>query len=658
MKGAVSNAINMPSITAEEAPLLKPFIKLADVLGAFVGQVTEDAIKEIEILYDGATAAMNTKALTSALLAGLIRPQVADVNMVSAPIMIKEKGVILSEVKRDKSGIFDGYIKLTVKTNTMTRSVAGTVFSDGKPRFIQIKNINLDADVGAHMVYITNTDVPGMIGFIGTTFGNAGVNIANFHLGRDAQGGDAIALLYVDGPVSQDVLDKLTANPAIRQARPSTSTEVAASRLHQNLLPRTQKGPVQIAPGLFAFAGAAGCGHVSVGCIDGTCPAFCRWISTSARNRRLPLKQGRVCFYIRGKAAQRGQEEMTMLSKLRRFQKLFAVLAVGMAVSLTAVDMAEARRAGGFSGFGSRGTRTYSAPATTNTAPGPTTGIQRSMTPNAPQNATTPQPGFGQPAAQPRRGLFGGMAGGLLGGLALGGLFGMMMGNGFGGGFGFLGMLLQIGLLAMLAMWAMRAFARRGQQAGGPSGGYGSGPDQGQRNAYNAPSSSPGGFQIPKIGGFGGMGGGASRPVPPRQAGPETDEIGITNRDFDQFEKMLQEVQAAYAAEDYSKLRMLTTPEAMSYLAEELGENATKGVKNEVKDVKLLQGDLSEAWRENGQDYATVAMRYSSVDFMRDRDSGRVADGDPSHASETVEVWTFVRKPANDWKVSAIQSAA
>ena len=220
MRGAVSNAINMPAITAEEAPRLKPFIRLADVLGAFVGQVTESAIKEIEILYDGATAQMNTRALTSALLAGLIRSQVADVNMVSAPVMIKEKGIILSEVKRDKSGVFDGYIKLTVKTANQTRSIAGTVFSDGKPRFIQIKGINLDADVGSHMLYITNTDVPGMIGFIGTTLGAANVNIANFQLGRDREGGDAIALLYVDGPVSTDVQQQLLANPAIRAVKP------------------------------------------------------------------------------------------------------------------------------------------------------------------------------------------------------------------------------------------------------------------------------------------------------------------------------------------------------------------------------------------------------------------------------------------------------
>ncbi len=142
--------------------------------------------------------------------------------MVSAPIMIKEKGIVLSEVKRDKTGVYDGYIKLTVTTEKQTRSVAGTVFSDGKPRFIQIKGINMDADVGQNMIYISNTDVPGMIGFMGTTLGNAGVNIANFQLGREKEAGDAIALLYVDGQVDKAVLDQLTANPAIKQAKPLT----------------------------------------------------------------------------------------------------------------------------------------------------------------------------------------------------------------------------------------------------------------------------------------------------------------------------------------------------------------------------------------------------------------------------------------------------
>jgi D-3-phosphoglycerate dehydrogenase len=219
IKGAVSNAINMPSITAEEAPRLKPFVKLAEVLGAFVGQVTEDPIKEVEILFDGATAQMNTRALISAALAGLIRPQVSDVNMVSAPIMVKERGIIVAEVKRDKSGVFDGYIKLTVKTEHMTRSIAGTCFSDGKPRFIQIKGINLDAEVGRHMLYTTNADAPGIIGLLGTLCGKNGVNIANFQLGRDRPGGDAIALLYLDAPFPEKVLAEVRANKSIDSAK-------------------------------------------------------------------------------------------------------------------------------------------------------------------------------------------------------------------------------------------------------------------------------------------------------------------------------------------------------------------------------------------------------------------------------------------------------
>ncbi len=219
VKGAVTNAINMPSITAEEAPRLKPFVKLAEVLGAFVGQVTEDPITEVEILFDGSTAQMNTKALISAALAGLIRPQVADVNMVSAPIMVKERGIIVAEVKRDKSGVFDGYIKLTVRTEHMTRSIAGTCFSDGKPRFIQIKGINLDAEVGQHMLYTTNADAPGIIGLLGTLCGENGVNIANFQLGRNRPGGDAIALLYLDAPFPEPVLAKLRAHPSIDSAK-------------------------------------------------------------------------------------------------------------------------------------------------------------------------------------------------------------------------------------------------------------------------------------------------------------------------------------------------------------------------------------------------------------------------------------------------------
>lgn len=219
-RGAVTNALNMPSISAEEAPRLVPFVKLAETLGAFIGQVTDSPVQEVQILYDGHVAEMNTKALSSAVLAGLLRPQMAEVNMVSAPVMAADRGIKLTEMTRDKSGVFDGYIHIDVVTNEQRRSVAGTVFSDGKPRFIQIKGINMEAEAGAHMLYTTNPDAPGVIGELGRIFGEAGANIANFYLGRDKQGGNAIALLHLDAPVPQEVLDALKDYPNIEQAKP------------------------------------------------------------------------------------------------------------------------------------------------------------------------------------------------------------------------------------------------------------------------------------------------------------------------------------------------------------------------------------------------------------------------------------------------------
>ncbi len=220
INGAVSNALNMPSISADEAPRLIPFVKLAGHLGSFAGQATESPIKEFQILYDGSVAAMNTEALTSAALAGLIRSQVAEVNMVSAPIMAKERGIKVSQTTRDKSGVFDSYIKINVVTENQERSIAGTVFSDGKPRFIQIKGINMDAEVGRHMLYTTNKDVPGIIGTLGSVCGEAGVNIANFHLGRDKPGGDAIALLYLDAPPNGRVIERLAGCGMFGQVKP------------------------------------------------------------------------------------------------------------------------------------------------------------------------------------------------------------------------------------------------------------------------------------------------------------------------------------------------------------------------------------------------------------------------------------------------------
>jgi D-3-phosphoglycerate dehydrogenase len=219
LTGAVSNALNMPSVTAAEAAIMGPWVKLAEHLGAFVGQLTEEAIKEIEIVYNGSVSSMNLQALNCAAIAGVMKASNPDVNMVSAPVIAKERGIDLSTTTQDKTGVFDGYIRLVVKTELRERSIAGTVFSDGKPRFIQIKGINIDAEIGSHMLYTTNDDVPGIIGTLGQTMGENGVNIANFTLGRNAAGGEAIALLYLDAPPPANVLGKLRDTGLFKQIR-------------------------------------------------------------------------------------------------------------------------------------------------------------------------------------------------------------------------------------------------------------------------------------------------------------------------------------------------------------------------------------------------------------------------------------------------------
>jgi len=165
---------------------------------------------------------MNLKALTAATIAGIMKQVNPDVNMVSAPVIAKERGIQVSTTKQDQSGTFDGYVKVTVVTASQERSVAGTVFSDGKPRFIQIKGINIDAEIGEHMVYTTNEDVPGIIGALGQTMGSNDVNIANFTLGRAAVKGEAIALLYVDEPVPATALQALADTKLFQQIKPLT----------------------------------------------------------------------------------------------------------------------------------------------------------------------------------------------------------------------------------------------------------------------------------------------------------------------------------------------------------------------------------------------------------------------------------------------------
>lgn len=313
---------------------------------------------------------------------------------------------------------------------------------------------------------------------------------------------------------------------------------------------------------------------------------------------------------------------------IQGFGRALAMVAMALMVMMTVVDVAEARRAGG--GFGSRATRTFSTPSTTRTAPTDAMPIDRTMTRQP--SAQQPSAGRNSTTANPRPGLFGGFGGSLLGGLMLGGLVGMFLGHGLGGGVGFLGLILQVLLIAGVFMFLRRMFAQTNAPA--YSG-----------NARSQYSNGGSDFEIPRIGGGG-------RQAPQPKAG---DEIGVQQADLDQFEGLLKELQAAYAAEDFRTLRQITTPEAMSYLAEEIGDNATKGLRNEVRDIHPVQGDVAEAWREGADDYATVAMRYESIDVMRDRSSGRVVSGDPDNLTEAVEVWTFLRRNGGEWKVSAIQ---
>src|SRR5450631_1308609 len=220
LTGAIANSVNFPSITAEEAPKLKPFIELAEKLGSFAGQLTESGILKVQITYEGQVAEMKIKALTSAALSGLLRPMLGDVNVVSAPVVAKERGMVVDEVTRAAQSDYESMITVTVTTERQERSVSGTVYHDGKPRLVDIKGIRVDAEFGKSMIYVTNEDKPGFIGHFASLLGDAKLNIATFHLGRNKQGGDAIALVEVDGPVPAEVLAMVQALPQVKQAKP------------------------------------------------------------------------------------------------------------------------------------------------------------------------------------------------------------------------------------------------------------------------------------------------------------------------------------------------------------------------------------------------------------------------------------------------------
>ncbi|UVK42344.1 Tim44 domain-containing protein [Mesorhizobium sp. AR07] len=323
------------------------------------------------------------------------------------------------------------------------------------------------------------------------------------------------------------------------------------------------------------------------------------------------------------------------MPKSRLIQVASILLILSTALGSVSLNPAEARRGGS---FGSRGSRTFQAPAPTTTAPY-TAPVKRSMTPNTVQPASPSQPSLAQPRPSFWSGFGGGLVGGLVGGLLFNGIFGMMFGHGFGGIGGGLSFILQLLLIGGVVMLAMRFFSRN-----------------------NTAATEAGGFAPP----FGRQGFGTGAPAysPPAATGTGTsgatgaDEIGITDADRSAFERILSDMQAAFAREDHQGLRRLTTPEMVSYLSEELADNATKGLKNEVSNLQFLNGEVSEAWREGTRDYATVAMQWSAIDVMRNRQTGAVEQGDLNNPVETTELWTFTRETGQPWLLSAIQETA
>src|SRR5438132_2355833 len=219
LTGAIANAVNMPSLTAEEAARLKPYMVLAEQLGSFAGQLTETGIRAVAIEYDGAIAELNTKPLTAIALTGLLAPQLAAVNMVNAPLLCRQRDIRVSETRRGEAGDYQNLMRVTVTTERRQRSIAGTVFAGNKPRLVDIEGIALEAELGRHMLFVRNYDKPGFIGALGNALGAAQINIATFHLGRTAPGEDAIALVEVDQPLTAALIDAVRRLPNVIQAK-------------------------------------------------------------------------------------------------------------------------------------------------------------------------------------------------------------------------------------------------------------------------------------------------------------------------------------------------------------------------------------------------------------------------------------------------------
>ncbi|MEQ8967491.1 MAG: phosphoglycerate dehydrogenase [Azospirillaceae bacterium] len=219
LTGAVTNALNMPSVSAEDAPRLRPYLALAEELGGLLGQVATSSLNSVTVEYEGEIAGLNTKPITNVILMGLLRPMIDSVNSVSAPVIAKERDVDVSDTRSMRTGDYHTLIRVTVETETGKSTVAGSLFGEGKPRIVTLDEIPLEAEVSEHMLYVRNQDKPGLIGRLGSVLGESGVNIASFHLGRQSVGGDAIALVAIDQPVEDGVIAKVRDLPNVLRAQ-------------------------------------------------------------------------------------------------------------------------------------------------------------------------------------------------------------------------------------------------------------------------------------------------------------------------------------------------------------------------------------------------------------------------------------------------------
>jgi D-3-phosphoglycerate dehydrogenase len=219
LTGSVVNALNMPSVSAEEMPRLRPYMRLAGQIGQFMGQLVESAIESVTIEYEGYAATLNRKPLTALLLEGLLSPQMETVNMVNAPTIAKSRDIRVSEVTRERTGAYQTLIRMTAVTEVQSRSISGTLFNGDQPRIVEVKGISVDAQLRPNMLFVTNKDRPGFIGRLGTVLGDAGINIATFHLGRDAPAGNAIALIEIDEAPSEAVLEQVRRLPNVMRVK-------------------------------------------------------------------------------------------------------------------------------------------------------------------------------------------------------------------------------------------------------------------------------------------------------------------------------------------------------------------------------------------------------------------------------------------------------